>query len=76
MGCNLSKEQINEGHVCKSKGGLTANVKLHFLMYTENYVNNYSPYLNGGLGQVVDSENYFFKVCYFYNSCKAHCNSI
>ena len=30
MGCNLSKEQINEWHICMSKGGLTANVKLHF----------------------------------------------
>ncbi len=28
--CNLSKRQINARRVCKSQGGLTANVKLHF----------------------------------------------
>ena len=28
--CNLSKKQINACLACKSQGGLTANVKLHF----------------------------------------------
>ena len=28
--CSLSEEQINTCCVCKSQGGLTANVKLHF----------------------------------------------
>ncbi len=38
MGCNLSEEQINAYHVCKSQGGLTANVKLHFFSLNLEYV--------------------------------------
>ncbi len=38
IGCNLSKEQINACHVCKSQGGLTANVTLHFFYIFFNVI--------------------------------------